>query len=224
MGLPLDMFLTGLALGLGPCTLFCLPILIPFVAGTMEGWVEGLKAALVFSVSRLVAYVLLGFVAGFSGEVLIGFLARTGFGFYVWIIGGTFISLLGILILLGKEARFAFWRPLIDHTIDDGLRSLAFLGFIVGVTPCTSLLGILTYVALSVRTPIVGAFYAFCFGLGAAVTTPVTLLGVIAGGASDIVFKTPRMRELFRKSCGLILVLLGARQTLSQFVGGKKYW
>ena len=64
MSVPLEMFLTGLALGVGPCTLFCLPILIPFVAGTMEGWVVGIKATLAFSLSRLAAYVLLGLAAG----------------------------------------------------------------------------------------------------------------------------------------------------------------
>jgi len=155
---------------------------------------------------------------------LISFFARTNLGFYIWTIGGSFIFLLGVLILLGREVGVSLWRPLIEHTIDDGLRSLALLGFIVGITPCASLLGILTYVALSVRTPLVGAFYTLCFGLGAAVATPVTLLGMIAGGAPSLIFKTPRMRELFRRSCGLILVLLGARQVISQLLGGAKYW
>ena len=224
MGAPLEMFLTGLALGVGPCMLFCLPILIPFVAGTVDGWIEGLKAAIVFSLSRLMAYVLLGLVAGLSGEVLIGFLGRAEFGNYVWAIGGSFISLLGILILLGGESRLMFWRPLFGYPLKYGLGSLVLLGFIVGVTPCATLLGILTYIALSVRTPMAGAYYSLCFGLGAAITTPVTLLGMIAGGAPRLIFRTPKVREVFKRSCGLILVLLGARQIFSQFLSGTKYW
>ena len=224
MGAPLEMFLTGLALGVGPCMLFCLPILIPFVAGTVDGWIEGLKAAIVFSLSRLMAYVLLGLVAGLSGEVLIGFLGRAEFGNYVWAIGGSFISLLGILILLGGESRLTFWRPLFGYPLKYGLGSLVLLGFIVGVTPCATLLGILTYIALSVRTPMAGAYYSLCFGLGAAITTPITLLGMIAGGAPRLIFRTPKVREVFKRSCGLILVLLGARQIFSQFLSGTKYW
>lgn len=224
MGAPLEMFLTGLTLGVGPCMLFCLPILIPFVAGTVDGWIEGLKAAIVFSLSRLMAYVLLGLVAGLSGEVLIGFLGRAEFGNYVWAIGGSFISLLGILILLGGESRLTFWRPLFGYPLKYGLGSLVLLGFIVGVTPCATLLGILTYIALSVRTPMAGAYYSLCFGLGAAITTPITLLGMIAGGAPRLIFRTTKVREVFKRSCGLILVLLGARQIFSQFLSGTKYW
>jgi len=204
--------------------LFCLPILIPFVAGTVDGWIEGLKAAIVFSLSRLLAYVFLGLVAGLSGEVLIGFLGRAEFSNYVWAIGGSFISLLGILILLGGESRLTFWRPLFGYPLKYGLGSLVLLGFIVGVTPCATLLGILTYIALSVRTPMAGAYYSLCFGLGAAITTPVTLLGMIAGGAPRLIFRTPKVREVFKRSCGLILVLLGARQIFSQFLSGTKYW
>jgi len=74
MGAAAELFLNGLALGLGPCMVFCLPILVPFIAGTRRGWLEGLKATLAFSLSRLAAYTLLGLLAGLSGELLIGLL------------------------------------------------------------------------------------------------------------------------------------------------------
>lgn len=218
------MFLSGLALGVGPCMFFCLPLLVPLVAGTREGWMEGLKATLAFSLSRLLAYTLLGLVAGLSGELLVGLLGRTEFSLYVWVVGGLFISLLGVLILMGVEPKTAPCRLLMRYTIDDGLKSLVFLGFLVGITPCAPLLGILTYIALSVETSLVGAFYALCFGLGASITTPITVLGVVAGVAPRLVFKDPRIYELFKRSCGLILVLLGARQILAQFLGGPLYW
>jgi sulfite exporter TauE/SafE len=224
MDAPVELFLSGLVLGAGPCMLFCLPLLIPLVASTSKGWVEGVKATLAFSLSRLLAYTLLGLGAGFFGELLFDFIGQTDFSLIVWTIGGIFIITLGVLILLGEQNRFVACRTLRRHTIDHGLKSLVFIGFIVGVTPCVPLIGVLTHIALSVKSPLIGAFYALCFGLGASIVTPITVLGVIAGGAPRIIFKTPRVYELFKRSCGLILILLGVRQVYSQFTGGGLYY
>ena len=224
MGVPLDLFLSGLVLGMGPCLFFCFPILIPYVAGTREGWTEGLKSTLAFSLSRLFAYILLGLLTGLTGEFLIGFISQTGFNIYIWMIGSLFITLLGVLILLGEGHGMAPCRFLKRYTIEDGLKSLVLLGFIVGITPCAPLLGVLTYITLSVKSPLVGAYYALCFGVGASITTPLVLAGIVAGGAPPLIFKTPRIFELFKRSCGLILIILGAKQIIFQILGGGKYW
>ncbi|MGD2142291.1 MAG: sulfite exporter TauE/SafE family protein [Candidatus Bathyarchaeota archaeon] len=223
MGVPLELFLSGLALGTGPCLFFCFPILIPFVAGTREGWMKGLIATLIFSVSRLFAYVLLGMLTGLTGELLLRFISQTEFSLYVWIFGGLFISLLGVLILLGEgHALIPSWLPK-RFTIEDDLRSLALLGFIVGITPCAPLLGVLTYIALSVESPLVGIYYALSFGLGASITTPLILAGIFAGGAPSLIFKTPRIHKLFKRSCGFILIILGVKQIISQIIGSGYY-
>ena len=60
----IELFIAGLVLGASACMFYCVPILTLYVAGTREGWREGLKATLIFSFSRLLAYVLLGLVAG----------------------------------------------------------------------------------------------------------------------------------------------------------------
>lgn len=224
MGIPLELFLSGLALGVGPCSLFCLPILIPYVASTREGLVEAVKATLAFSLSRLSAYTLLGLLAGFSGEQLVSILGRTEFDLYIWIVGGFFIFILGLLILLGREPKMALGRLLMRHTIDDSLKSIGFIGFVIGITPCAPLIGILTYIALSVKAPLMGAFYALCFGLGASVITPITALGIVAGVAPRLIFKTTRIYKLFKRSCGIILLLLGARLMVSQIIGIPQYW
>jgi len=140
---------------------------------------EGLKASLLFAVIRLSAYTLLGLVAGLSSEYMISLLGRTEFSLYVWILGGSFGSLLGVLMLLGRNTDVAQWPFLMRHTLDSSLKSMGLLGFVVGITPCTPLLGILTYIAFSAETPMVGAFDALCFGLGASAITPIKALGVI---------------------------------------------
>ena len=70
------------------------------------------------------------------------------------------------MVILGKEPRFHFCQALSQHTVNDSTKSMALLGFIVGVAPCAPLLGILTYIAFSVKDSLLGAFYAFCFGFG----------------------------------------------------------
>ena len=224
MNASVELFLSGLVLGAGPCMLFCLPLLIPLIAGTSGGWVEGIKGTLAFSLSRLLAYTVLGLGSGFFGELFFDYIGQTEFSVIVWTVGGVFIFTLGVILLLGEQNRSVACRVLRRHTIDDGLKSLAFIGFIVGVTPCPPLIGVLTHIALSVESPLIGAFYGLCFGLGASIFTPIAVLGVIAGGAPGMIFKTPRIHELFRRSCGLILVLLGARHVYSQLIGGGLYY
>lgn len=155
---------------------------------------------------------------------MIKLLRKTEFSLYVWTMGGVFISLLGVLILLGREPKIIPLRFLMRHTIDDSLKSMGILGFIVGITPCAALLGVLTYIALSVKTPLIGAFYALCFGLGTSITTPIIILGVVAGVAPRVIFKTPRIHELFKRSCGLMLLILGVKQIASQIVGSPPSW
>lgn len=224
MDVSIELFLSGLALGVGPCLMFCLPMLVPYVAGTREGWVDSLKATFTFSLSRLSAYILLGLAAGLSGETLIGLLSQTEFSLYIWTISGVFVSLLGVLIMLGREPKLAFCRLLKMYTIDDSLKSMGLLGFIVGITPCAPFIGVLTYIAFSVKTALSGAFYALCFGVGAAITTPITLLGVVSGVLPRIIFRTPRIFDIFKRSCGFLLLVLGARLIASQILGGTQYW
>jgi len=111
-------------MGASQCVLSCVSMLALYVAGTREGWRDGLRATLIFSFSRLFAYVLLGLVAGFSGTFLADFLHNPGFGSYLWISAGAFISLLGVLVILGKEPRFHFCRALSQHTVNDSTKSM----------------------------------------------------------------------------------------------------
>jgi hypothetical protein len=101
---------------------------------------------------------------------------------------------------------------------------MGLLGFVVGITPCGPLLGVLTYIALSMKPPLVGCFYAFCFGLGASIVTPITVLGIIAGVTPRLIFKDQRILGIFKGFCGLMLIILGVRLILSQVLGNQQYW
>ena len=210
MSAAIEMFIFGLGMGASGCMMYCAPMLALYVAGSKEGWRDGLRATLIFSFARLFTYVLLGLVAGFLGMLLDNFLQSPGFNTYLWISAGAFISLLGVLIILGKEPRFHFCRTLSQHTVNDSTKSMALLGLIVGVAPCAPLLGILTDIA-SVKDPLLGAVYAFCFGVGTTIITPIVLLGVLSSVVPRLLFKNPKLLDIFRRSCGLLLLFFGAR-------------
>ena len=61
-------------------------------------------------------------------------------------------------------------------------------------------------------------------GVGAAIVTPITALGVVAGVLPRLIFETPRIYAWFKKSCGVLLVLLGAKIIVAQVLGGSQYW
>jgi len=124
---------------------------------------------------------------------------------------GSFISLLGALIALGKEPHLKLCHLLKRHTIDNSIKSMALLGIMVGLTPCAPLLGVLTYIALTVKGPLLGMFYSLCFGIGPAVVTPIVIIGILAGVVPGAVFKTPRIYQFFRLVCGVLLLFYGVR-------------
>ena len=88
--------------------------------------------------------------------------------------------------------------------------SMALLGFLVAISPCPFLLGVLAHIALVSPGAISGAFYGLSFGLGTAIVTPILGLGVLAG-AFRYIFKTPQIYLLFSRVCGFLLVLSGIR-------------
>jgi hypothetical protein len=216
MSVPLELFMTGLALGASRCAIACAPILLLYVAGTRVGWREGVKATLIFSLSRLGAYVLLGLLAGAAGMFITDILHGEGFATYIWVGAGIFTSLVGFLMLWGKEPRLHLCQLLMRHTIKDSIMSMALLGFVVGIASyCPALVGILTYIAFTVKDPLTGAFCALCFGLGAAIVTPLLVVGVLSSIIPQWVFKSPKILSIFRRSCGLLFLLFGARIIMS---------
>jgi sulfite exporter TauE/SafE len=67
----LQIFGIGFSFGLaGPCFLTCTPILVTYIAGSKRSTAEVFKDIFTFLSGRLLAYVLLGALAGFSGAVL----------------------------------------------------------------------------------------------------------------------------------------------------------
>jgi sulfite exporter TauE/SafE len=205
----LQIFGIGFSFGVaGPCLLICAPILITYIAGKQTTWRHVLSDIFMFFVGRLLAYLILGYLAGLSGSLLRQFSSSDLLGFFKPL-GGLIIILLGISVLAGKESSFGICKFAGNKVT--GFGSLFVLGFITGLFPCAPLLALLFDIALISKTAMAGMFYALFFGLGTLVSGLIvvgSLAGILAWLPSRI-FKSKRSNFVFRTICALLLVLLG---------------
>ena len=207
MKIYIDLFIIGVLLSWGPCFSFCAPLTLPFIAATQKGWRQGLKLSLVFSLARIVPYVILSIISAILGQYLISNFYEGQTKSIVFIVVGAFISLLGVIILIGKSPYLHLCAPFKKPGLR-GVREMALLGLLVGFAPCLPLMGVLAYIAFHARGFLQGALLGLTFGAGTLVS-PLILCGSLAGGASLILLKKPLVYEIFSRACGLILMYFG---------------
>lgn len=187
--------------GAGPCLLVCAPILLPYIAGTKKTWQEGLRATLVFGLTRLVIYTLLGGVVGYVGYYLFQLLSDQIWGKVLWGFAGIFIIILGSLIAFGKGLENPFCRYLQKNTVETSTKSMVVLGIVIGLSPCLPLIAVLTEIMFIAEKFYQGFIYGFAFGVGT-VISPLLLLGM---AAPLLPAKLPWMERL----CGILLIGIG---------------
>jgi sulfite exporter TauE/SafE len=204
----LKMFITGFSAGAGPCLLSCAPVLLPILAVTANGKVDGLKTTVVFVLGRLLAYLTLGFLAGWSIRWLDIFHNSGPLLALIKNSAAVFIVMLGALILAGKGISRPFCNRFIKYFIDKNHKSMFILGILLGLAPCFPLIGILTYIAVKATSPWQGMLYAGCFGLGNMITV-LLLGGFSAGLLAGYKQKIGRAQDILTMACGIFLILWG---------------
>ena len=214
----LKMFAAGMAMGNGPCLFFCAPVVLPCIAG-MPGieedasrWKTGLKLAVVFSLSRLFSYSVLGLMS----VVLYRFVFETlgAYGRYLnWILG-VLVVLLGTVYLIssgrgifGHGTFCGLWDTKISGS---SVPSMVIFGMLVGFSPCPPLLGSLTYIAATAGDPTGGLLLGFSFGLGT-LLSPLILLGMLTGFMVDKIKRSGRSLLIIRAISAAVLIYFGAR-------------
>lgn len=140
----LQIFAVGFGMGLaGPCLFYCLPVILAFTAGGEKEYRKSLSDILIFFSGRLLAYVLLGFLAGLSGLVLHRFI-ESRFGIYLGPSAGIISIILGIYVLLIKDNTESCRHPGRIY----GIAGIFGLGFIIGLSPCVPLVTLLFEIVL----------------------------------------------------------------------------
>lgn len=211
----IELFTIGITMAFGPCLFFCTPIVLSYIGATQDGGRKGFKSVLIFSLSRAFVYVILGLLAGLFGKILTTSLDK--YSLTIYFIGGIFISLSGILILLGKNPNLHFCQILRKYSVENDIRSSIFLGMIIGLLPCTPLLGILIYIGLISKDLWQGALLGFSFGIGT-IMSPLIIFGILVSSLPKMIIKSPKTLDIFKKACGFLLFLFGVQLIVSQII------
>ena len=199
-------FILGITVGFGPCLLLCGPIVISYVAGTKDNWVLGLKTTLVFSISRIIPYLILGFCSGMAGKKLLPLLDAKVYPF-LRILPGIFTILLAFIIILGNISKNPLCLIFDKAFIGNKDMGLIAVGVLMGFMPCAPLVGLLSYITFGIKDPIAGIFYSFLFGLGTII--PILPFGGLAGKFSSLMKDNKKITLFLKLISGVILFVWG---------------
>lgn len=203
-----SLFLSGLLFGSGPCIAGCGPLFLSYVAGSGKNVGAGLRFYCLFSLSRILAYVFLGVLVFFLGNfALQSFFSRSSS--YSLIAGGSFILLIGFLMVLGRRPEPAFLSGLQKRILGRENRSILIMGLAVGFMPCAPLFALLSYAGLVSDSWVKSIAYSFAFGIGT-FFSPLIFLTLLAGLLPGLFAdREIFLKRVFSVICGLIIVVLG---------------
>lgn len=206
----LQLFGIGFSFGIiGPCFLTCTPILITYIIGSKKRWREALADTLIFLSGRLLAYLILGILAGYSAAVLKDF-TTSGLALFFKPLAGTISILFGISVIVHKaDSHTCECGPAHNKAYSTG--GLFALGFAIGITPCAPLLALLFEITLISKSALDGLYYGLSFGLGTALSGFI-VVGALSGIVTWFPIKMLKSESgnfVFRIICGLLLMLFG---------------
>jgi len=204
----LQLFGIGFSMGIaGPCLLTCAP-LVAYIAGRKISVWQGFSDILIFLLGRFLAYLLLGYIAGFSG-VYLRVVASGVFLPWLRLLAGIVVILMGVYVGIGQNIISKICPARLSRVT--GIGSLFLLGIIIGISPCPPLLGLLVELAIISKSGLDALSYTLFFGLGTFISGLLTL-GVLSGFFNWLparIFHSAKSKSIFRIICALLLVLLG---------------
>jgi len=205
----LQLFTIGFSFGIvGPCFLSCTPILLTYIAAADTKTSKILGNIFIFLSGRLLAYLILGCLAGASSAILNRFLS-SHYSAILKPLGGLISIILGVFILLSKKSDNLFCK--IAQNRLAGFSNIFVLGFIVGISPCAPLITLLFEIALISKTALSGFVYALSFGLGVCLSSfiVVGILAKVFSGIAARFFKSRISDIVFKLACAFLLIVLG---------------
>ena len=204
----LQVFGVGFTFGMaGPCFLVCTPVLITYVTGSKRKWADVFQDILTFLSGRLVAYIILGSLAGLSGSILRNF-TSSAVSSYLQPLAGAVTILFAFIILLNRNDYECCSTPR-NKLLNFG--GIFGFGLLIGLSPCAPLLALLFDIVLMSKGALSGASYALSFGLGTFLSGLITI-GIIAGLLTRIpaaLVKSKTVNTVFKIACALLLIVLG---------------
>jgi len=198
----------GFSFGFGPCLASCGPILISYIAGNKKNVLKTLWAYVLFSSARIFVYCLLGLLIYFLGRFFAEHLLK-GLSRYIYIAGGVFIVVMGVLTALGKRLENKPCRFLKKNLLEYDKKSILIFGLIVALLPCAPLLVLLSYIGLISKSWVFSLLYSLIFGLGTLVS-PLLALVFLASFISRLAMVEQKIYgQIFSFICGMVIIYLG---------------
>jgi uncharacterized membrane protein (GlpM family) len=205
----LNLFISGILFGSGPCIASCGPVLLSYLVSSAKTPRSSLIAYAVFSSARLLTYVALAAGAFLAGTFALEHGLQRWHG-RILFAGGTFVILLGVLAC-AESRRGGFITRCRCVLVEKGGKSTFLLGVVAGVSPCAPLLGVLSYIVFVAKSAMEAVLYGAAFGLGTCMS-PLVLLAAAAGFLGRIPFTgTEAYVRIFRYICAAVLIALGVQ-------------
>jgi len=208
----LNIFILGLAFGSTACIASCGPLILSYNLGTQKNVAASIMSYILFSSARIIAYILLSICIYFLGNIIIKE-AQPVFFRYIYLVGGFFIILVGLLFIFGKNEKIPLCSFLQKKLFSKDRINLFVFGGIMGLLPCAPLLALFSYVGLISKSWLGCLILTFLFGLGT-FFSPLFLLVILGGLLPDHLLKMkPVFESALRCVAGIILLIIGLQLT-----------
>lgn len=184
----------------------CGPLLVSYVAGTGKNIGKSILVYLLFSLGRILAYVLLGLLIFRGGQIAMEM--NIGLGRYIYLAGGLFLVLIGALLAFKGKIENKFCGNLQRVFLKKDIKTVLAFGLIIGFLPCAPLVSVLAYIALISKTWVNSSLYSFCFGLGT-LFSPLLIIIVLAGLLPRLARAREKLFRWLNLICGVVIIILG---------------
>lgn len=210
-----NFFLLGLSLGSGPCLATCGPLLISYIAATKKNIIMSIWAYILFSLSRIFVYAVLGLLVFLFGQLISQYIFAR-FSRYIFIFAGTFIIIIGLFVAIGKNPDYKLCQRIQGFFLKKDAKTIIIFGLIIGIIPCLPFISLLSYIGLVSKTWFDTLRYSLAFGVGT-IISPLFILTAFTGLIPKIIMSNNKFYTIFNSICGLILSFLGLRLIMKAF-------
>lgn len=190
-----------------------MPALFFYVSANTDNLNETIVKISILLIGRMLAYMLLGILVGFSMQKIQQFLGFLDF-YGIKLLAGIIIVILGVSVWHNKpKSNDICTKNLIATTnMKNDFSYLFFLGFIIGLSPCAPLIALLFEMALFVKNSLQGMLFMAAFGVGT-VLSGLLVFGVMNGLFKFISHKTalsqPKFQDTYRKISAVMIIIFG---------------
>ena len=224
-------FLIGLTLG-SSCLISCLPVLMSYIASEQRGAKNGLFTSLLFSIGRLIIYIIFAILLGLLGVFFQGYINNFWFKLIFSIVLNSILIIYGFSISFGWEL-FPRFSKKACKIFTFKYKSPILLGILVGLSPCAPLFYVFAQaISLGAVNIILSIFYFSSFWIATTIWVIASgfSIGTISGfytrvNEKEIENQKERQQKLdekierIRRIVGIALVIIAVYNIYMLFIG-----